>query len=607
MNRFVLCLATLLLATGAMAQSRPRIDKAADLPRFTYAVKGNLEQLVRDEKAFSAFADQVRRDTEGVLATYDIADKSMQSQLLGTLLPLDILEGKDALALQHIAALRAAQEKPADKLLAGMQASAIIEARRAVGNSDSPAYRQAVGQRIAQGLKDLPFDVISNDIRQAKASAEVIGETLVLGRLRNVLQPIVDQSSELSSELAPGLIGVRYALLMRLPLKQTLIDVYTAYLDAHQVDKPDIWAARNVSLQDAKGLTPVTIAVWDSGVDATLFSTQVLRDASGAPLLKAFDKYSNPSNSALEPIPLALQPSLPKMHARSKGFSDLQSNIESPQASEVKQFLSTLKPDEYQAAIEEIRLTGNYSHGTHVAGIALDGNPYARLLIARIEFGHTLRPDPCPSRAQAEKDAAAAAATIEFLKRQGARVVNMSWGGSVSSIEDDLEQCGLGKTPEERKATARDYFSIFRDALTRGFASAPGVLWVTAAGNSNQDASFAEVAPADIVLPNLLTVGAVDKAGDEASFTSYGPTVKVHANGYQVQSYVPGGDRVAFSGTSMASPQVANLAGKMLSVAPKLKSEEVIALIVATSDKSADARRTLINPVRAMEAARSRQ
>jgi subtilisin family serine protease len=351
----------------------------------------------------------------------------------------------------------------------------------------------------------------------------------------------------------------------------------------------------------------VTVAVWDSGVDSALYAKQVLRDAAGVPLLKAFNKYSDPSNSELEPIPLALQPSLPKMHARSKGFSDLQSNIDSKEASEVKQFLSSLKADEYKAAIEEIRLAGNYSHGTHVAGIALDSNPYARLLIARMEFGHTLRPDPCPSRAQTEKDAAAATATIDFLKRQGARVVNMSWGGSVSAIEDDLEQCSLGKTPEERKATAREYFSIFRDALTRGFASAPEILWVTAAGNSNQDASFAEDAPADIVLPNLLTVGAVDKAGDEASFTSYGPTVKVHANGYQVESYLPGGTRVAFSGTSMASPQVANLAGKMLAVNPKLQPAEVIAIIIATSDKTADGRRTLINPAKAVAQARARQ
>ena len=102
------------------------------------------------------------------------------------------------------------------------------------------------------------------------------------------------------------------------------------------------------------------------------------------------------------------------------------------------------------------------------------------------------------------------------------------------------------------------------------------------------------------MLPNLLTVGAVDQAGDEASFTSYGPTVKVDANGYQVESYLPGGERVALSGTSMASPQVANLAAKILALKPAMKPPEVIRLIVETADTSADGRRHLINPKQAL-------
>ena len=102
-------------------------------------------------------------------------------------------------------------------------------------------------------------------------------------------------------------------------------------------------------------------------------------------------------------------------------------------------------------------------------------------------------------------------------------------------------------------------------------------------------------------MPNLLTVGAVDKAGDEAPFTSYGPTVKVHANGYQVDSYLPGGSRVALSGTSMASPNVANLAAKILAVKPSLKPQEVIAIIQDTSDETSDGRRKLINPIKALQ------
>jgi subtilisin family serine protease len=137
-------------------------------------------------------------------------------------------------------------------------------------------------------------------------------------------------------------------------------------------------------------------------------------------------------------------------------------------------------------------------------------------------------------------------------------------------------------------------------------ASAPEILFIAAGGNDNSDASFNEFVPSGIVLPNLLTVGAVDLAGDEAPFTSYGPTVKVHANGYQVESYLPGGARVALSGTSMAAPQVANLAAKMLAVNPKLSPRELIDIIVATAEPSSDGRRRLVHPKNALAQAKAR-
>ena len=285
--------------------------------------------------------------------------------------------------------------------------------------------------------------------------------------------------------------------------------------------------------------TPVKIAVWDSGVDTKLFPHN-LATANGSVPVIAFDRFSEPAKGELQPIPDALKSKVPQLKSYLKGFSDLQSNIDSPEASEVKSYMSTLKPDEYKAFVEEIGLAGNWMHGTHVAGIAVAGNPYARLVVGRIEFDWHLIPDPCPTRELALRDAKNAQSYVDFFKQQGVRVVNMSWGGSVKDIEDALELCNIGKTPDERKAIARDYFDIQKNALTKAFASAPDILFVTAAGNSNEDATFVEDIPAGIVLPNLLTVGAVDKAGDEASFTSYGPTVKVHANGYQVESVIPG-------------------------------------------------------------------
>ena len=605
MKRIVVFLLATALATFANAQgSKKRIEKAADLPRFSYKVEGNLEDVVRDAAKFSRFAAEVRRDIQSVLDGHDIADKSTQRSLMGVLAQIDFLQGRYEEAARRAVEIRALEEKPADRLISGMTLRAMVAARAKVGNVSSEAYYREVGRLMVAELARLPYAVIENDIKNAKSSAEIIGEALVLGNVRERLQPVVDKAGGvLSSEFAPAIVGARYALLARLPLKQTLTETFAAYLAANKVDKPDIWAARGVELAPGRGYGIVKLAVWDSGVDTPLFGERLVRDAAGKPAFIAFNGYENPSQSELMPIPAALRGGLPAMKSRIKGLSDLQSNVDSPEASEVKALLSKLKREEFRSVMEELNLASVYSHGTHVAGIAMAGNPYAQLINARIEFGYKLLPDPCPSRELADKNARNVQAYVDFLKQAGARVVNMSWGGSVRANERELELCNIGKTPEERKAIAREFFDLQRMALTSAFASAPEILFVTAAGNANQDSSFAEAIPAGIVLSNLLTVGAVDKAGDEAPFTSYGPTVKVHANGYQVESLLPGGDRVALSGTSMAAPQVANLAAKMLAGNPRLKPPELITIIQQTAEKSADGRRVLIHPAKAVAAA----
>ena len=601
---FVIACALALGATSlaAAAQGKKRIEKAADMPRFTYTLTAKVEDTIRNPALFAKLAAEVRRDIEGVLAGYEIADKAAERQQLGVLAQIDWLEGRYGDAAKRTEQIRALQEKPADKLLYGIVTRGMLDAQKATGSTSSEAYLKAVGASVAAELKGLPYDVVSNDVKSGKARFEIIGETLVMGGIREVVQPTVDKSGSLSSDLAPRVIGARYALVTALPLKQVMIDTYSTYLAANKVDKPDIWAARNVDLPAGKGYATVPIAVWDSGVDAALFADRTIRDAAGKPALIAFDRFDMPTTGELHPIPEALRSKLPTMMARSQGFSDLQANIDSPEASEVKKLLSGLAGNEYKGAIEEISLMGNYEHGTHVAGIAMAGNPYARLAIARIEFQHTLLPDPCPSRRQVERAAKNSQAYVDFFRKNGVRVVNMSWGGSVRGFEVSLQECGIGKSADERKALAREYFDLEKNALTAAFASAPDILFVTSAGNSNENASFAEAIPSSIVLPNLITVGAVDKAGDEAPFTSYGPTVAVHANGFQVESVIPGGRKLALSGTSMSSPQVTNLAAKLLALNPKLKPAELIALIRDTADRTADGRRVLMNPAKAIAA-----
>jgi hypothetical protein len=302
----LLAVLTLAVATPpAQAQARPRIEKAADLPRFSYKIDGKVDEIVRSAERFAPLAAAIRRDVESVVVNHEISDKATQRGLITQLLLLDMIDGRYDAVLARAEALRALEEKPADKLLAGLRPRVMAQAAKAHGMG-TEAYRRAVGELLAKELASLPFDVIANNVRELKAGAELLGEGRLIGGLREVLQPIVDRSGVLSSDFAPQLVGTRYTLLLTLPLKQTFVEVFSSYLAANTVVKPEIWTARNAVVAPADVRGEVRIAVWDSGVDTALFGSQVLRDAKGKPLVVAFDRYSQRTTGELMTIPKAL-------------------------------------------------------------------------------------------------------------------------------------------------------------------------------------------------------------------------------------------------------------------------------------------------------------
>ncbi|MDH4051299.1 MAG: hypothetical protein OEU93_06935, partial [Rubrivivax sp.] len=129
-NAWILGLAAMvgLGLPTAWAADKPRIERAADLPRFGYRIDGKLEDLVRSPDRFAAFAAQVRRDTLSVLEGYDIPDKATRKDLVGLLAMLDYLGGDYAKALARSEEVRALEDKPADKLLSGMRLRAMSQA-----------------------------------------------------------------------------------------------------------------------------------------------------------------------------------------------------------------------------------------------------------------------------------------------------------------------------------------------------------------------------------------------------------------------------------------------------------------------------------------------
>ncbi len=121
--------------------------------------------------------------------------------------------------------------------------------------------------------------------------------------------------------------------------------------------------------------------------------------------------------------------------------------------------------------------------------------------------------------------------------------------------------------------------------------ASPNALFVTAAGNADSDAGFLEDVPASLDSRNLITVGATNQACDATTFTSYGKTVVVYANGYHVESFIPRGKKIRASGTSIAAPQVTNLAAKLFAINPSLTAEEARRLIIAGAPLIPDGKR----------------
>ena len=585
-----------------------KITRAADVPQFQYAISGKVEDIVRSEEAFRPLGVQIRKNIESVLRGYDIGDAAARRDLLRVLATLDFLENRDADARKKLDELRSLEEKPAAKLMGGrfdFTMRAILDGRNQTRDRASSAYRQAVYDSVRRTLDPMPYDVVRNDVGDAKASLEISTEAFVIGRVRSVFDPVVGKTGGLSSNLAHALPGMRWLILEGFPLKATLLDALGSYLAAHTKEKKDIWTARNVDLEPGKNYTPVKVAVWDGGVDIAIFGDQVAKDSFGQPALIAYDMESRRTTGTLLPLTLEQARRYPEAAKHLKGMSDMQANLDTSDASELRKTMDALTPEQTRPFQDELSLFRRYVHGTHVAGILMAGNPYARLVVGRGTGEYRMVREFCPSAEWFDRAARANHGYVGFFKAQGVRVVNMSWGGSPKDTEAAMEQCGIGKPGDDRKQIAIQWFETWKKSLEEVFRSAPEILFIAADAFSNSNAGSQDV-PASLRVPNLLTVGAVDVAGDEGPLTSYFPTVGVYANGYDVERYIPGGGRLKLSGTSMAAPNGANLAAKILAVNPKLTPPEVIALVRQTADKTEDSRRNLIHPKKALAAAATR-
>jgi len=608
--KFTTMLAALcaVFAATANAADKIQVESNEDLPRFTYPMTGKLTDFVQSE-GFAGFADKRRDDVVSVLEKYDVTDATTLKDYQGSILSVQMLEGDFDGARQSIEIIRELEDKPAQKLLGGVLFNALIKADDGSGSWGDEAFRARFEKNYSDALAELPWDVVQDSVERGKGSWEIRSRNFYLGLLDSQFQEGVDKSGSVSGDVADTLVSVRLMFDRLLPVKDNAVAALGGYIDANRVEKPDIWQARNLDLPADAAAQPVTIAIWDSGTDTQLFPGRLFtnakekfdgKDTDGNGWVDdvhgiAHTLHAERTSDMLIPLTAEQLSHYPEMKAMVKGLTDMQAAVDSDEATALKLHLSSLQPDEVQPFIEQISLFGNYAHGTHVAGIAAEGNPFIRILVSRITFDYRMIPET-PTVEQTRKEAQAARDVVDYFKANGVRVVNMSWGGSLSSYESALELNGVGESAEERLAMAKEMFEIFNEALYEAIAGAPEILFVTSSGNSDNDAEFDMMFPSSYELPNILTVGAVDQAGEETSFTTFGENVDLHANGFEVESYVPGGDRMPMSGTSMSSPNVVNLAAKLLAVNPDLSVAELRARMIEGADHMDDGRRVLINP-----------
>ncbi len=598
-----LAFAGLFVTDAALAdQPKNEVHSEADLPRSSYPVTGSVSNLLQSNSF--PVSKQAEADLNALLENYDIQDKATLISVLTAKLSLQELSGDAAGGLQTINKLRDLQSKPDLKLTVELFDEAILKAQQSAGTNKGAKYEQKVESIYRDLVNALPWDVVQDVIKSARSISGLLSESLLLGQAQENLQLEVDKSGSLSRNSMYEVLNSRANLRVKLPLNPIRVNVLKAYVADHDVQKPEIWADREVALTKEDHPAKVLVGIWDSGIDTAVYPGNLFRYANSAPFPSqglAFTDDGRPSDSALYP----LTPEQKKQYAGASGnleaLQDLEAGIETEVTDAFKKRLAQMSKDDVKTMFEQLSFFGNMSHGTHVAGIAIKGNPAAELVVLRFNDGLSRELHFPPSTQWVDRMAANFRRIGQFCADHHVRVVNLSWGDDLSEFEEWLARTKENQTPDERKQEALQLFSAWKAAIIEAIKASPETLFVTAAGNSDSDAGFLADVPASLELPNLITVGATNQAGDATSFTSYGKTVAVYANGYHVESFIPGGKKIKASGTSMAAPQVTDLAAKLFAVDPSLTAEKAKELIISGASLSPDGKRKLIDEKRSLQ------
>ena len=147
---------------------------------------------------------------------------------------------------------------------------------------------------------------------------------------------------------------------------------------------------------------------------------------------------------------------------------------------------------------------------------------------------------------------------LDYAVANGARLSNNSWGGG-------------------------GYEATLGMAIAR--ASSVGHIFVAAAGNSASNNDVTASYPASYAYDNVVAVAATDQNDNLASFSNYGAsTVDIAAPGVSIYSTLPGNSYGSYSGTSMATPQVAGALSLYLDANPSATASQAITALYQSAD-----------------------
>ncbi len=596
---------TTVLTSETETTGKTVVVSEADLPRSEFTLgKKPSEIVLEDTDAFNTLVNDLDMAITDLLDNYDIADAATRSDLLNAERVVLSARGDWEGILATTDALRAAATKPAEREMTGVLSDSYARAALEIGVTEGDAFKQAYKRELRAALAKVDVSVARDELQAMRGQMQLVNAALLEAALKGQIDPLVAQSDMVvDRSLAISILGIKQSLAMTpyMPLIAELIGERLNSVPEEQ--SADLWSQRLFDLE--KGVeTP--IAIWDTGVDSALQGDRMWvnpnQDGPGYMHGIAFGPDFERETNDLNTEAADYMDQMESLYDTLKGSLDLQAGLETPEKLALIQKMQSLAPEDMMAFQKSLIVMGNYVHGQHVADIAAAGNGAAK--IVNVKF--TWPSDPLPSEpideAWAERFVSASQASVDFLKANDVKLVNMSWRLTRPMIETLLQVTGAEPDAEARQARAARIFKIMEDGLTTAFDSAPDILFVAGAGNENENVEFVTSIPAGINLPNVITVGAVDHTLQPAAFTSYGASIDVYANGFEVAGRVPGGRELKLSGTSMAAPQVVNLAGKLWAIYPDLSVSEMVAVLTDTATLEGEEKLTVIHPSKALAA-----